>query len=174
MYAAQDAKEKALTHLDILLAQVPDHDRGVALAAQLKPPVVTTEPQPEPVAEAEKKVGYRQLMSQADRLRESDRAGKALQLYEKAGEAAPDDPDVYTGMGWCYLDLEQPAAAISTFKQALRLAPRLSEAHMGLGEAYRIKGDKSSALQHFKTYLDIMPSGPDAPVARRMIEQLEK
>jgi len=43
----------------------------------------------------------------------------------------------------------------------------------GLAEAYNMKGMKRDAVKHYQRYLDILPDGPDASVARRMLEVLE-
>jgi tetratricopeptide (TPR) repeat protein len=171
-HAQQGNPEKAKVQLETLLGQVPDHERAQALLAALKEPAAP-EPEPEPESESEGP-SYESLMAQAERLRESDRAGKALKFFEQAREIAPEDPDVHTGIGWCYVDLENPSAAIATFNTALRYAPRLSDAHMGLAEAYNMKGDTANAITHYEEYLDIMPNGPEAPVARRMIKLLKK
>ncbi|MFC1610166.1 tetratricopeptide repeat protein, partial [Myxococcota bacterium] len=172
IHLSRGARDEAQLQIDNILKSVPDHERAKALQKELK-----SAPEPEtppPAPEKKKELGFEQLMSQAERLRESDRAGKALKLFERASEMMPEDPDVYTGLGWCYVDLEQPGAAISTFKTALRFAPRLSDAHMGMGEAYRMKGDRSKAVKHYQKYLEIMPNGPEAGVARRMIKMLKK
>ncbi len=170
LYAAQNNPDKAKTLIELILKAVPDHERAKALQTALAPPAP---PPVEPAPVEEKAPTLEQLLAQADRLRNSDRAGKALKLYEQAQELEPEDPDIFVGIGWCYVDLEQPAAAISSFKNALRLAPRLSDAHFGLAEAYRNKGDKANAAKHYREFLDILPSGEDAEVARRMLEQLK-
>lgn len=186
---------KARAQLQDILQQTPDHARAQALltamdeAAEQKaaakkaeerekekekqqekqkapPPQPTRAPPPEPTAE--------QVLAQADRLRTADRAEEALPIYHQALEMAPNNADVHTGMGWCYLDLMDPVAAVEHFSAALELAPRKTDAHMGLAEAYRMRGMKRDAIKHYRRYLAILPTGPEAPVARRMIEKLEQ
>ncbi|MEE8410058.1 MAG: tetratricopeptide repeat protein, partial [Myxococcota bacterium] len=155
-----------------ILENEPGHERAKALELELAPPAP---PRPAAPKEPERKaLTYEQLLGQAERLRQSDRPNKALKLYDKATDMEPEDAEGYIGLGWCYVDLEEPGAAINTFKQALRYAPRMSDAHMGIAESYRMRGDKAKAIAHYKTYLDIMPSSDEAPVARRMIQMLEK
>ncbi|MBI3180303.1 MAG: tetratricopeptide repeat protein, partial [Deltaproteobacteria bacterium] len=168
LYLAQGEKDKALLQVETVLKSVPEHERAQALLAELKPPPVVAQP------EEKKPLSFEQLLAQAERLRMSDQPEKALTLYERASDMEPEDPDVLTGMGWCYVDMEEAAPAITSFKEALEIAPRLTDAHMGLAEAYRMRGDKASAIKHYKAYLDILPTGAEAPVARRMIETLEK
>jgi len=172
----QGNKDKAIEQLQALLKDVPAHERALALLKELTlPPPPVAEPTPpaapEPPPEP-KKPTFDQLLNQAERLRDNDKASRALKLYEQALEIEPEDPDALTGMAWCYLDMDQPDAAIATFKQVLTKAPRLSDAHMGIAEAYRQKGSKRDAVKHYKAYLDIMPNGPDAEVAKRMLKDL--
>jgi tetratricopeptide (TPR) repeat protein len=175
VYQAQEDNEKAMLQIEAVLKAEPDHERAKALKLELEPPPTPKPAEPEPEPEPEKKtLTYEQLLNKAERLRQSDRAGQALGLYERASEMEPTDAEGYIGLGFCYIDLENSGAAISSFKQALRYAPRMSDAHIGLAEAYRMKGDKVNAIKHYKRYLDIMPTGPEAPVARRMIKMLGK
>ena len=176
VYMAQGDKEKALRQLNSLLKEVPEHERAQATIKELNPPpapVPAMPTPPPPPAEPEKKPPtFEQMVSQADRLRQSDHAAKALNLYQKALELEPTDPDALSGAGWCYVDLEQPDPAIATFKKVLANAPRFSDAHMGIAEAFRMKGMKRDAAKHYQEYLTIMPSGEDADLARRMLKEL--
>ena len=177
VFWAQGNAHKALMHVETILKAVPDHELALALQNEIKPPPVQTPPPPEapaaPPPPAEKALTFDQLVARAERLRNNEQVEKALALYEKASEMVDDDPDVYTGMGWCYVDMEEADAAVASFNRALRLVPRFSDAHLGIAEAYRIKGMKRDAIKHYREYLDILPDGPEAPVAKRMIEQLQ-
>ncbi|MEK7706178.1 MAG: tetratricopeptide repeat protein [Myxococcota bacterium] len=171
-YVRLGEKDKARIQLETLLAMVPEHEPAQALLKSLAPPVA---PQPEPAAAAAPKAGpltFDQLLAQADRLRQSDQAQRAADLYNRAVEMDPESPDAYTGLGWCGYDLEEYNEAVRSFKRALSLAPRFSDAHFGLAESYRALGTGDEAIKHYRAYLDILPSGPDAAVARRMIEQM--
>ncbi len=201
VFFAQGNRDKARLHAQTVLQAVPDHERAKSLLQQIDPPEPVVEAAADaPTEEADaaaatgveasdnaaapgesetekpekKEQTYEQVIAAAERLRQSDQARRALKFYERAAEMEPDDPDAQTGIGWCYIDLEEPAFAISSFKRALTLAPRLTDAHMGLAEAYRMKGMKRDAIKHYREYLDILPSGPEAQVARRMIEQLSQ
>ncbi len=176
VFWAQGNTQKATLHTEMILKEEPEHERAKALMLEIKPPpapapVAAPEPPPPPT---QKPMSFEQLIRQAERLRDQDQAEKALALYEKASDMEPDDPDVHTGMGWCYLDMEEADAAVQSFKQALAIAPRFTDAHMGLAESYRLKGMKRDAVKHYRSYLDILPDGPDAEVAKRMIDQLSQ
>jgi len=176
VFFMQGNTTKALMHAETVLKSAPEHDRALALVRELKPeplPMTPTPPTP-PGAPEKKELSADQLVAQAERARETDQPKRALNLFTRALELRADDPDILTGIGWCYIDLEDPAAAVQSFKAALQIAPRLTDAHMGLAEAYRTRGMKRDALVHYRAYLDIMPDGPEAPVAKRMIEQLNQ
>lgn len=182
VYVHAGQKEKAVDHLKRLLAGTPTHERAQALLADLEAPPPAPAPAPAPAptpaeptqAETPPKgtPSFEQLLAQGDRLRQADRPTQALKAYERALELEPDDADALTGMGWCYVDLENPNAAIATFKQVLDKMPRFSDAHFGLAEAYRMKNMKRDATKHYRAYLDILPDGPEAAVAKRMLEDM--
>jgi len=167
----QGDKDKAMVQTEAILREVPDHERAKALLEQLKPAPVVVPAAPAAPAPP-KPLTFDQLIAQAEKLREAEQAQKALTFYEKALELQPEDPDAHTGAGWCLVDLEQYDEAVAEFKTALESAPRLTDAHMGLAEAYRGKGMKRDAIKHYQAYLDVLPDGPDAAIAKRMIQQL--
>jgi predicted Zn finger-like uncharacterized protein len=171
VFWTQGNTQKATLHAEMVLKDQPDHERAKALMLEIKPPPAPAAA-PEPMAQ--KPLTFDQLLDRAQRLRDQDQAERAMSLYEKAIDMEPNDPDAHTGMGWCYVDMEEPDAAVGSFKQALAAAPRFTDAHMGLAEAYRMKGMKRDAVKHYRAYLDILPDGPDAPVAKRMVEQLSQ
>ncbi len=176
VFLAQGNTQKALMHAETVLKSAPEHDRALALVRLLKPEPVAAAPTPPPLPPVpeKKELSAEQLVALAERLRESDQSRKALNTYQRALEMAADDPDILTGIGWCYIDLEEPAPAVQSFKAALQVAPRLTDAHMGLAEAYRMRGMKRDAIAHYRVYLDILPDGPEAAIAKRMVEQLNQ
>jgi tetratricopeptide (TPR) repeat protein len=176
-YHLQGQNDKALELVQAILKAVPDHDRAKALLATLQPPEPPPEEKPEAKEEEEKPkeapMSFDKLVAAANRMRSRDQTHKALELYEKALELEPKDPDALTGLGWCYFDLEQTDAAIRTFKQVISELPRFSDAHMGLAMAYEEKDMKRDAVKHYQKYLEIMPNGPDAPVAKNALQRLQ-
>lgn len=188
LYVAAGQLDRALEHAKRIVNDVPQHERARALVGEIElakspppPPDPVAPPVPPetpaapvaPTTEAPKgPQTFDALVRQADRLRQSDRPAQALKLFERAREQEPENVEVLAGMGLCYVDLENAAAAIETLKEALRIAPKYVDAHMGLAEAYRLRNMKRDAIKHYRAYLDIMPDGPEAAVAKRMIEQL--
>jgi predicted Zn finger-like uncharacterized protein len=177
--AARGDKAKAEELARAVLRSVPDHERALALTQALAPPPPPPEPAAEPAAETTPvtptahELTYDQLLAKAEKLRQSEKPKQAIELYEKAIEENAEDPDAFTGLGLCYLDLEQFDAAIANFSRALTLVPRFSDAHFGIAEAFRAKGQKKDAIKHYKAYLDIVPEGEDAESAKKALSELQ-
>lgn len=161
---------KATLNLELLLKAAPGHELGKLLLASLTPTPAVEAPTP---PKKSKPMTFNQLVNRAERLRTRDQIEKAMNLYERALEMQPGDPDAQAGMAWCYFDLDNHDAAISSFKQITAKIPRYSDAHMGLAEAYSAKGMKRDAIKHYQKYLDILPDGPDSPVAKRALQDLQ-
>ena len=62
--------------------------------------------------------------------------------------------------------------AIGSFKHALDQDGSNARAVFGLAESYRQQGNRSAALATFKRFLKLQPSGGDADIARRLIQDL--
>ncbi|MEL7305915.1 MAG: tetratricopeptide repeat protein, partial [Myxococcota bacterium] len=163
--AAQDVADAILKNVE--------HPTARLLVAKVESPAPTPAPEPEPEGSKEK-LDFGKLVAAADRARRSDRASRALRLYERALEIEPSNVEVLTGLGWSYLDLENATSAVATFERVLRRNERFSDAHMGLAEALKKLGRRTKALEHYRRYLELVPQGPDAPAARRMVEELSR
>lgn len=113
------------------------------------------------------------LIKAADRLRERGEAWDALLSYEKASVLRPYSGRAYSGMGWSYLDLQKPEAALHQFRKAIAVEPGYPEGHLGHAEAYRALGNADKALGSYKRFLELKPEGAGADSARRAIAALE-
>lgn len=116
---------------------------------------------------------YDGLLKIADRFREKGDAWEALQNYEKATTLRPSAGRGYAGMGWSYLDLGKPEAAVHQFRKAMAVEPSFAEGHLGHAEAYRAMGNSDKALSSYQRYLELRPSGSGADAARRAIAAIE-
>ncbi len=172
-----DDVEGAKTLAEAILESAPHPTAMLLLARLANPPGdedAEAETEKQEQAEGEEGPSFARLLAMADRARDSDRSGRALVLYERALELQPDDIEALTGMGFAYLDLDKLAAATATFKRVLQLNARFSPAHIGAAEAFYLRDMKRDALKHYRRYLDLVPNGPDATVAKRMIEELSE
>jgi len=165
-------------------AVTPPPDREAPLPAPLQEGEAPLPKAPEPIAkpEAEKPPpapaapakGPRQLLADAERLRDRGAVEKALELYERVIEAQPGNARALAGRGLCYLDLQQYAVAEQSFRTALQADPEEEDALLGLAEAARYQGKKPEAIKLYERYLALHPGGEDAVAARNAINQLKE
>ncbi|HEY8209610.1 MAG TPA: zinc-ribbon domain-containing protein [Myxococcaceae bacterium] len=113
-------------------------------------------------------------MTLGDRLREKEKAEAALDAYGRAGDLKPERAEPHAGRGLALMDMGQKLQAEAAFLQALRLNPRYGVALMGLAETYRNQGKNEEAKKYYEQYLDVLPSGPDAVVARQALQRLQQ
>jgi hypothetical protein len=133
-------------------------------------PVVKPEPpKPEPAPK-----GPKQLLADAERLRDRGAVEKALALYERVIDLQPTNAHALAGRGLCYLDLQQYALAEQSFRSALQADPEQEDALLGLAEAARYQGKKAEAIPLYERYLALHPDGEDAVAARNAINQLKE
>ncbi|MFZ5470207.1 MAG: zinc-ribbon domain-containing protein [Myxococcota bacterium] len=112
-------------------------------------------------------------MAQGDRLREREKAAAALDAYGNAADLSPDRAEPIAGRGLALLDMGQTLQAEAAFQRALELNGRYGVAIMGLAETYRSMGKNAEAVKYYERYLEVLPSGPEAAVARNAIERLK-
>lgn len=167
-----------------LLEKIPNHERAKAWLAFQDRKREAEKPPPEPPKEVkevketpaepkEKEAdNFDTLVTKGDRLRDRGSSTKALKFYSKAAALEPKRAEPRSGQGWCYLDMDNTAAALGSFQSALEANPNYSEAHMGMAETHRARGNKAKALKHYQRYLEISPSGAEANVAHRYIKEL--
>jgi tetratricopeptide (TPR) repeat protein len=196
--ASRGHSSLAAAELRRALEAAPDHAEAKRLLEAVTAPVAAAPPKPVPpkaeppkaeppkaepkaapsggeTAEEENKpkVSFDSYVKQADRLREKGEAWEALLQYEKAAGLRPSSGRAYSGMGWSYLDLSKPEAALHQFRKAIAVDPSHAEGHLGHADAYRALGNSDKALASYKKYLELKPSGVGAEAARRAIAALE-
>jgi tetratricopeptide (TPR) repeat protein len=76
---------------------------------------------------------------------------KAIALYQRAAQLAPNYPDAYCDLGRCYFLLGDYRKAAGLYEKSLQMNPYYARTHMFLGELhYRLK-DLERAYHHFET-----------------------
>ncbi|MFY9573706.1 MAG: tetratricopeptide repeat protein, partial [Blastocatellia bacterium] len=83
-------------------------------------------------------------------LEERDRP-KALSAFVRASTIAPEDPESYFGVGYCYRLMKQYQQAIPQLKKALELRSDYYEAHRELAYCYHAEGDTDHAIGEYNT-----------------------
>jgi lactobin A/cerein 7B family class IIb bacteriocin len=144
-----------------------------------EPPPAPVEKAPEMVKEAPPpppphSKGVKQMLAEAQRMRERGKVEKALDLYGRIVELHPDNAQALAGRGWCYLDLSQYPPAEASFQAALEEDPTHGEALIGLAETYRYQGRRAEAVGYYRKYLAAHPDGEDAVAARNALGQLKE
>ena len=115
---------------------------------------------------------YADLVAQGQRLYEKGNARKAQALFEQALAGQPEGIEALVGLGYAQLDRGKVQEAIGPFKRALDQDGSHAHAVFGLAESYRQQGNRSAALASFKRFLKLQPSGSDADIARRLVQEL--
>jgi tetratricopeptide (TPR) repeat protein len=82
---------------------------------------------------------------------------KALNYFQEAVAAHPDDSNAWFGLGNCYIGLEKPEEAIDAYRQVIRTDPANANAYYNLGLYYRQIGRYEVALKTFQDALEVDP-----------------
>jgi len=102
---------------------------------------------------------------------------KARELYQKAVSLSaygdPRDAAVnYYNMGVTFINSGKSEEAIEALTKALEADPGYAEAHYQLGISMLGTGQMEESASHLKKYLELAPQGPNAEVAKQLVEQL--
>ena len=102
---------------------------------------------------------------------------KARELYQKAVSLSaygdPRDAAVnYYNMGVTFINSGKSEEAIEALTKALEADPGYAEAHYQLGISMLGTGQMEESAEHLKKYLELAPQGPNAEVAKQLVEQL--
>jgi tetratricopeptide (TPR) repeat protein len=102
---------------------------------------------------------------------------KARELYQKAVSLSaygdPRDAAVnYYNMGVTFINSGNTEEAIEALTKALEADPEYAEAHYQLGISMLGTGQMEESAGHLKKYLELAPEGPNAEVAKQLVEQL--
>jgi cytochrome c-type biogenesis protein CcmH/NrfG len=99
---------------------------------------------------------------------------KAIEAYDKALAIDGNDPDVLTDQAIMFRELGWYEKAIGTFQQANKLNPTHANSLFNMGIVYmQDLGDNERAKEAFNRFLELVPTGPPADSARKMIEHME-
>jgi hypothetical protein len=144
----------------------------VAAPAPIRPEQRLPDPPLPPAPTAAPSPSYSALVVEGQHLFNRGHGRKAQALFEQALADQPDGIDALVGLAYAQLDRGKMLEAIASFKQALDQDGSHARAVFGLAESYRQQGNRSAALGTFKRYLKLQPSGADADIARRLVQDL--
>ena len=103
------------------------------------------------------------LCRQGARLSIRGKYEAALDYYQKAAEANPDDPDTWRGLGSCYVGLDKTDDAIRAFHKSIAVAPDDAAGHFLLAMYYKALGQFQREIP---SLLQVMSIAPDNVRAR--------
>jgi hypothetical protein len=115
---------------------------------------------------------YSALVAEGKRLFESGHSRRAQALYEQALAETPDGTSALIGLAYVHLDRGKLTQAIALFQRALEQDHDDTSALFGLAESHRQAGDRGAARAEFKQFLTLQPTGADADLARRLVQEL--
>lgn len=105
---------------------------------------------------------------------DSQNAIKAIEAYDQALALDGNDPDVLTDQAIMFRQVGWYEKAIENFKHANELNPKHVNSLFNMGIVYmQDLGDKEKAKEAFNRFLELVPTGPSADRAKKMIEHME-
>ncbi len=96
----------------------------------------------------------------------------ALEDYNQAIEANPENSEAYNNRGNAYFFLNQPEEAIKNYNQAIKLNPELSRAYYNRGFAYQRQGKTELAVKDFNKTLSLNPDYLPAYLNRAVVRSI--
>jgi len=100
---------------------------------------------------------------------ESGEPENALEQFEAALEAEPDNPNILIGMGRARIQMKQYEKAVEHLEAAAKKAPDFADVHYHLGAVFLKLNRKEKAINEFKEALNI---NPGYTVAKRRLDEL--
>jgi tetratricopeptide (TPR) repeat protein len=102
------------------------------------------------------------LCHQGARLSIKGKYEAALDYFRQATEANPDDPHAWSGLGSCYIGLNQPDHAIEALNRSIAVAPEDAAGHLMLAMYYKELGQFGRQIESLSQILRIDPENMGA------------
>jgi len=96
-------------------------------------------------------------LNKAQQLMDSGRCAEAIPILQKLAANHPSAPSLTYGLGRCYFEVEDYAAAIAALRNAIRGMPKSAEAHFFLGSALGLSGSLPEAIQELRAAMELDP-----------------
>ncbi len=105
----------------------------------------------------QKQRGY-DLYDQARRLEAQNQLQAAIDTYQQAVSAAPNEALIYTGLGLASLQAQDVIPARRYLEKAVALDGNYYQSRLGLGFAYLQKGDGAAAVRELEQSMKLLPT----------------
>ena len=104
---------------------------------------------------------------------------KARELYEQAVQLSaygdPKDAAInYYNMGVTFINSGQTDDAIEALTKAIESDPDYAESYYQLGICFLGTGQMEDSLKNLSLYLEMSPDGPNAGVAKQLVDSLQQ
>lgn len=97
---------------------------------------------------------------------------RGMELLEGMDEAAVKNPDIFFNIGVNLFNANKPEEAIVYFSKAVTLDPAYADGYFRRGLAYMgLPGKTAEAKADFRKLLELQPTGPQADLAKKALEQ---
>jgi tetratricopeptide (TPR) repeat protein len=104
---------------------------------------------------------------------EQGRADEGRQILASVDDAAVKDPTTFVNVGIGLLNQNRPDEALTYFEKAIARFPQSGDAYYYRALVRLQKGDTEGAKTDLKKFLEISPNAPEAPAARKALEQIK-
>jgi tetratricopeptide (TPR) repeat protein len=113
--------------------------------------------------------GIYAAMGNADKARELYEQAVALNAYGDPKDAAIN----YYNMGVTFINSGQTDEAVEALNNAIAADPSYAESYYQLGVCMLGVGQMDASVENLKKYLDLTPDGPNAEVAKQLVDSLQ-
>jgi Tfp pilus assembly protein PilF len=121
-----------------------------------------------PEAEARPELEAEKYLQQGMRSVRARDWSNAQEMFEKAVELKPDEPEYYGSLGWaiyCNEEMdfnERRDTAIEKLGAALEMNPNMDAVHVFLGKIFKDEGNVNEAVAEFRVALQCNPNCREA------------
>lgn len=112
------------------------------------------------------------MVSQADNARLSGRFAESFDILQSAYGAAPENPEILTGLARLYQSGGMPGKAAQTFQLVLARRPNDKDALVGLADAAQAAGDRELSQQAQRQVLQAYPEDYQVRLQLAQVERL--
>jgi tetratricopeptide (TPR) repeat protein len=99
-----------------------------------------------------------------------NRFGEAKECYLKEIQLNPAKCELQANVGYCYMRLENPAAAVEPYRKAVSCFPRNATYLLNLATALELSKNLDEAYVYYLKVLEIDPNNKDAKDGRDRID----
>jgi len=100
--------------------------------------------------------------------------GMAVRSFQQALKLAPEYSPAYFGLGYVYEELNDLSSAIEAYKKSIFYSPDNARALFRIGKIYRRMNRFVEAQEALRRFLELVPEGPDAEEAKKLLRTIQR